>query len=112
MELVDYTLDDHVAIVTMNSKDNRFNLTFMEAFMDVLDKIENETNAGAIVVRSAHEKIWSNGIDLDWLFPALENEGPEAARCSSPAPGLRPRSASSMALSERPVIWTASWMRP
>lgn len=80
MEIVDYTLDDHVAIVTMNSKDNRFNLTFMKAFMDVLDKIENETKAGAIVVRSAHEKIWSNGIDLDWLFPAIENEGPEAAK--------------------------------
>jgi len=80
MGIVDYTLDDHVAIVTMNSKDNRFNLTFLKAFMDVLDKIENETNASAIVVWSAHEKIWSNGIDLDWLFPAVENEGPEAAK--------------------------------
>lgn len=80
MEIVDYTLDDNVAVVTMNSGDNRFNLTFLEAFSDVLDKIENETKAGAVVVRSANEKIWSNGIDLDWLFPAVESGGPEAAK--------------------------------
>ena len=80
MPLVDYTLDDHVAVVTMDSGENRFNLNFLDAFLDVLDKIENETEAGALVVWSANEKIWSNGIDLDWLLPAVQSEGPELAK--------------------------------
>lgn len=43
----------------------------------MLDEIEHETDANALVVKTADKKIWSNGIDLDWLLPAIEKEGPE-----------------------------------
>ena len=76
MALVDYTIDDNVAIVSMNSGENRFNFPFFEAFLEVLDQIEHDTEANVLVVKSSHEKIWSNGIDLDWYLPAIENEGP------------------------------------
>jgi enoyl-CoA hydratase/carnithine racemase len=77
MEKVDYELDEHVAIVSMNSGENRFNFPFFEAFLQVLDEIEHKTEATVLVVKSSDAKIWSNGIDLDWLIPAAEKEGPE-----------------------------------
>ncbi|MBW2062706.1 MAG: enoyl-CoA hydratase/isomerase family protein [Deltaproteobacteria bacterium] len=77
MALVDYIIDDNVAILSMNSGENRFNFPFFKAFMEVLDEIEHDTEANVLVVKSSHEKIWSNGIDLDWLGPAVEKEGPE-----------------------------------
>ena len=80
MAIVEYALDGKVAIITMKSGENRFNFPFFEAFSSVLDEIENKTSASALVITSAHEKIWSNGIDLDWLRPNLEKEGPELMR--------------------------------
>ncbi|MBW2061837.1 MAG: enoyl-CoA hydratase/isomerase family protein [Deltaproteobacteria bacterium] len=75
MGLFDLTLDENVAVVTMNSGENRFNFSFFEAFLKMLDEIERETEASALVVTSAHEKIFSNGIDLDWLIPAVQKGG-------------------------------------
>jgi len=80
MALLDYTMDENVAVLSMNSGENRFNFTFLEAFNKVLDEIENETEANVLIVKSSHEKIWSNGIDLDWLGPMVQKEGPEAVR--------------------------------
>lgn len=75
MAMYEYTLDDNVAVLTMNNGENRLNLDSLKAFTDTLDEIENNTAANALVVTSAHEKIWSNGIDLDWLIPNVEKEG-------------------------------------
>ncbi|MBU2548757.1 MAG: enoyl-CoA hydratase/isomerase family protein [Proteobacteria bacterium] len=79
MGMFEYTLDGHAALVTMNSGENRFNFEFIAAFLDLLDELENQTPATVLVVKSAHEKIWSNGIDLDWLVPAVAGN-PKAAR--------------------------------
>ena len=72
MSMLEYTLDEKVAILTMNSGENRFNPSFLDEFMAVLDEIENNTDADALVVTSAHEKIFCNGIDLDWLIPFVQ----------------------------------------
>lgn len=77
MDLVDYALDENVAIVSMNSGENRFNFPFLEAFHRVLDDVEKQPETNVLVVKSSHEKIWSNGIDLDWLSSAVKKEGPE-----------------------------------
>jgi enoyl-CoA hydratase/carnithine racemase len=68
MPLFEYQLDDHVALATMNSDENRFTYAFLEAFEDLLEEIEQRTKATVLLVNSAHEKIWSNGIDLEWLL--------------------------------------------
>ncbi|MBW1786892.1 MAG: enoyl-CoA hydratase/isomerase family protein [Deltaproteobacteria bacterium] len=73
-----YELHDHVAVMTMNRGENRFNYDFLDGFTAMLDEIENGTEATVLVVNSADEKIWSNGIDLDWLVGAVEQE-PETA---------------------------------
>ncbi|MFH2098707.1 MAG: enoyl-CoA hydratase/isomerase family protein, partial [Pseudomonadota bacterium] len=68
MALVEYKLEDHVAIITWNNGENRFNPEFLQANLDALDEIEKNTGATVLVVRSAHEKIWSIGLVLEWLM--------------------------------------------
>jgi len=80
MALIEYELDENVAIVTMNSGENRFNLAFLDEFLSVLDTIENDTDANALVVRSSHEKIFSNGIDLDWLVSFIQKNDLNTAK--------------------------------
>lgn len=80
MALIEYELDENVAVVTMNSGENRFNLAFLDEFLSVLDTIENDTDANALVVRSSHEKIFSNGIDLDWLISFIQKNDLDTAR--------------------------------
>ena len=80
MARVEYTLDEKVAIVTMNDGENRFNLPFLEDFLTVLDAIENDTDANSLIVTSAHEKIFCNGIDLDWLVPFIQKNDMETAK--------------------------------
>lgn len=76
MTMFSYKIDEHIAVLTMNGGENRFNPDFIAGFNAVLDEIENETEASVLVVESADEKIWSNGIDLAWLMPAVM-ENPE-----------------------------------
>jgi len=74
-----YELDEKVAVLTMNDGENLFNLPFLEDFLSILDKIEQETDANALVVTSSHEKIFCNGIDLDWLVPFIQKGDKETA---------------------------------
>ncbi len=79
MAAIEYELDEKVAIVTMNDGENRFNPSFLNSFIETLDEIEKETDANALVVTSAHEKIFCNGIDLDWLVPFVQKGDQETA---------------------------------
>jgi enoyl-CoA hydratase/carnithine racemase len=72
MALVDWQGDGTVAQVTLNDGENRFNPNFLDAFLEVLDRLEADTDARAVVVRSAHAKIFCNGIDLEWLVPQIQ----------------------------------------
>ena len=80
MALIDYNVDEHVAVVTLNSGENQFNPTFLDGFLAVLDEIESKTEATTIVVTSSHEKIFSNGIDLAWLVPVIQNGDVQGAK--------------------------------
>jgi len=80
MALVEYALDEKVAIVTLNNGENRFNPDFIRAYLDVMDKIENETQALTMLVRSSHDKIFTNGLDLDWLLPVIQKKDVKAAK--------------------------------
>jgi len=74
MNQIEFTLTDHVAVVTLNRGENRFNPGFVDEYLNVLDDIENNTDARTLIVTSGHEKIFSNGIDLDWLLPIIETK--------------------------------------
>jgi len=72
MPLIEYALDGSVAVLTMSSGENRFNMTFIHDFLHAMDDIEQNTGVDALVVKSAHDKIFCNGIDLDWLRPIAQ----------------------------------------
>jgi enoyl-CoA hydratase/carnithine racemase len=80
MARIEYILDEKVAIVTMNDGENRFNLPFLEDFLTILDTIEYDTDANSLIVTSAHEKIFCNGIDLDWLIPFIKKNDMDTAK--------------------------------
>ena len=80
MANIDYTLDESVAVVALNDGENRFNPDFLNGFLDVLDVIEHQTEARTLVVHSTHEKIFSNGIDLEWLVPIIQKGDVPAAK--------------------------------
>ena len=73
MAKVEFILDEKVAVVSLNDGENRFNPEFLEAFPRVLDTIEQETEARTLVVRATDEKIFCNGIDLNWIAPLLKS---------------------------------------
>jgi enoyl-CoA hydratase/carnithine racemase len=72
MEIIQYAIDEKVAVLTMNDGENRFNPGFLKVFLEVLDEIEQKTDVNALVVTSSHEKIFCNGIDLEWLAPLIQ----------------------------------------
>ncbi|MEE4359455.1 MAG: enoyl-CoA hydratase/isomerase family protein [Desulfococcaceae bacterium] len=78
--MIDYTVEDTVALITLDNGENRFNPDFLTAMINVLDEIENSTEALSVVVRSAHEKIFSNGIDLEWLVPVIQKNDTSQAK--------------------------------
>lgn len=67
MAKLDLNVDGKVAVVTMDEGDNKLNLDMVDGLLAVLDRVEQETGALTLVVKSGHPHIWSNGFDLDWV---------------------------------------------
>ncbi len=74
MTAIDLKIDGNLAMVRLDSGENRFNPEFLDQILKALDVVENETQATTLVVYSGHEKIFSNGLDLDWLVPVLQRK--------------------------------------
>lgn len=72
MDLVRYEVAAHVATITMDDGENRFNPAFVQAFSETLDAVKNKTEATVAVVQSSHDKFFCTGIDLSYLSPLLE----------------------------------------
>ncbi len=70
--MIRYTVDKTVAVVTLDNGENVFNPPFLEDFLAILDRVEIDTKARTLIVKSAHTKIFSNGIDLEWLAPIIQ----------------------------------------
>lgn len=72
--MVKLQCDGSVALVTMNEGENRINQPFLDAFEEILLHIEETPRIHSLVITSAHEKVFSNGLDLDWLAPRVERD--------------------------------------
>ena len=80
MTRIEYTIEEHVATIFLNDGENRFNPDFLKAFLGALDEVETSTDATTLVVVSSHEKIFSNGIDLEWLVPVIQQNDTARAK--------------------------------
>ena len=63
------TLDRHdaVFVLDLGATENRFHPDWMTAVNALLDEVEKGDDPRALVT-TASGKIWSNGLDLEWLF--------------------------------------------
>jgi enoyl-CoA hydratase/carnithine racemase len=52
--------------------ESKFNMSSVTEFLSVLNEIEKDTDAKALIVRASDEKIWSNGLDIEWLTPLVQ----------------------------------------
>ena len=76
MSLVRWEKDETVAVVYMDNGANRQNIDYANAMIAVLDEVLEDESIKALVLTSADEKNWSQGVDLEWLGERL-NEGDE-----------------------------------
>src|SRR5690349_9481780 len=59
--------DDAVFVLDLGDTENRFHPDWMTAVNALLDEVEKGDDPRALVT-AATGKIWSNGLDLEWLF--------------------------------------------
>src|SRR5262249_29524710 len=63
---LDLRREGQVFVLTMQSGENRFNHTFVDAFNQALDTVEASSGPAALVTIGT-EKFYSNGLDLHWI---------------------------------------------
>ena len=67
---ITYTGD--VAILTMQSGENRHNPLFAKEMLSAFEAIKSNESCKAMVITSNDDKCFSLGIDTDWLMPAMK----------------------------------------
>ncbi len=65
--LIELSTQGNIAVLTMNTAENRHNLEFLTEFNQYLDEIEANQKIKSVILTSSSEKNWSLGIDLAWM---------------------------------------------
>lgn len=73
--MIELQKHDDVFVLTMTEDENRWNTTFTRAFSEALDEVEASNGPAALVTASAHQKFFSNGLDLDWVMSDGDHPG-------------------------------------
>jgi len=73
--MIDLQKDGAVYTLTMTAGENRWNTNFVRAFAAALDEVAASEGPAAVVITSALEKFFSNGLDLDWVQGTEPGEG-------------------------------------
>jgi enoyl-CoA hydratase/carnithine racemase len=66
MAIIEWKKDGTVAVMTMNTSENRHNPDFTRAILGAFDEISS------VVITSSDAKNWSLGIDVEWISGAME----------------------------------------
>lgn len=74
MAIVEFRVEDGVAVVTLNNAENRQNLDFAHAMLDALRQAEEDKSVRAMVITAIDEKNWSQGVDLNFLNAAMKDQ--------------------------------------
>ncbi len=73
--MIELEQHDHVFVLTMAEGENRWNTTFTREYAKALDAVEASVGPAALVTASAHNKFFSNGLDLDWVSSEGDHQG-------------------------------------
>ena len=73
--MIELTRDGEIFTLTMNDGENRWSTSFVRAVAAALDEVGASEGAAALVTRSANEKFFSNGLDLEWVSSQGEHRG-------------------------------------
>jgi enoyl-CoA hydratase/carnithine racemase len=73
--MIDLERHDDVFVLTMTEGENRWSTTFTRAFDAAIDEVAASEGPAALVTASAHEKFFSNGLDLDWISSRGDHAG-------------------------------------
>ncbi len=66
-DIVELRNHDGIFIMYLNTDENRFNANSIKKIHDCLDVVEKHEGETCLVTVSTSKKIWSNGLDLDWM---------------------------------------------
>ena len=66
--MIELERHEQVFVLTMTDGENRWTTTFTRAFAKALDEVEASDGPAALVTASAHEKFFSNGLDVEWIM--------------------------------------------
>ena len=65
---------DDVFVLDLGDGENRFTLEWMAAVTEAFDEVAAASGPRALLT-TASGKIWSNGLDLDWLVANMDRAG-------------------------------------
>lgn len=80
MSVVEWRKQDHVAVVEMCNGANRQNKAFADEMLLSFDQILADPAVSAIVLTSADEKNFSQGVDVEWLGQKMQEGDNEAIK--------------------------------
>lgn len=73
--MIELIREGEIFTLTMNDGENRWNTTFVREVAAALDEVEASEGTAALLTRSANEKFFSNGLDLEWVSSKGEHRG-------------------------------------
>lgn len=80
MSAVEWKKDGTVAIVTMNTPENRHNPDFAAGIIKALEEAEADPEIKSVVLTSVDAKNWSLGIDLTWMTGCMAKNDLQAIK--------------------------------
>jgi enoyl-CoA hydratase/carnithine racemase len=72
--MIDLEKKNDIFILTLTGEENRWNTEFVRVIAQAVDEIEVSQGAAALVTTASSRKFFSNGLDLDWLETAEEQD--------------------------------------
>jgi enoyl-CoA hydratase/carnithine racemase len=80
MSILTWKKEDSVAVITMTNGENRNNPVFVANVLNAFDDIEKDETISSVILTSADEKNWSQGIDIQWIMTAYGNKDFQAIK--------------------------------
>lgn len=72
MAVIELSAQGQVAVLTMCNGENRHNPVFASQMQARLADVQANEEFKALIITSDDEKNWSQGIDVEWLMPAMQ----------------------------------------